>query len=368
MATTPQTTTQVKKTAAAADAGAKSGIKVFKPGEVLFNQNDRAESLYIIQKGQIRLFVPKGRGFVDIAILRSGEVIGEMAYFDEAANKRSVSAAAIVTTEVVEISFNAFGKALQGLNPWFKTIVHTLADRLRKTNDKVKQLETNSVGFGKDGKVAEYVFFHNVDIVKMLSLLFMIFKSHGEMVNNKLQFHHDQIKFYGVEIFNIQEIKFEEFLPILKKLNIIDIGPDANGLLKIISVSNIELLRVVLLFFNTQRMLGDEKRMKISSRCEKILIKLYQQLAPNAATYKNGMAQGDLSAALDALKAEKIIVTEEDFTDAIKAGIGDDIVVGAGNKLVSQINYTKLSKLLPCIRLTNMIGEINDSKSGGNKY
>jgi CRP-like cAMP-binding protein len=370
MVTTPPPAKKTPAPAAAAAPAAekKSGIKTFKPGEVLFNQNDRAESLYIIQKGQIRLFVPKGRGFVDIAILRSGEVIGEMAYFDEASNKRSVSAAAIVTTDVVEISFNAFGKALQGLNPWFKTIVHTLADRLRKTNDKVKQLESNSVGFGKDGKVAEYVFFHSIDVVKMLSILYLIMKTHGELVNNRMQFHHDQLKLYGIEIFNIQEIKFEEFLPILKKVNLIDIGPDANGLQKIISVANIENLRVIMLFFNTQRLLGDEKKMKISPRCEKILVKLYQQLLPQQETFKGGFAEGNLTQVLAALKAEKQIVTEEDFADAIKAGLGDDIVVGSANQLTSKINFLKLQKLLPAIRLMNILTEINDTKSGTNKY
>ena len=124
----------------------KSGIRTFKPGEVLFNENDPATSLYIIQKGQIRLFRPKGRGFVDLAILRSGEVIGEMAYFDEKSRRRSCSASAIVTTEVIEISFVAFAKTMEGLNPWFKTIINTLANRLRKTNERVKELETNSVG------------------------------------------------------------------------------------------------------------------------------------------------------------------------------------------------------------------------------
>lgn len=357
-----------KKPAVKATTEKKSGIRVLKPGEVLFNQNEKADSLYIIQKGQIRLFVPKGRGFVDIAILRSGEVIGEMAYFDELANKRSCSAAAIVTTEVVEISFNAFGKALQGLNPWFKTIVTTLADRLRKTNEKVKQLETNSVGFGKDGKVSEYVFFHNVDVVKMLSLMLLLMKTYGELVNNRLQFHYDQIKTYGIEIFNIPEIKFEEFLPLLVKSQIIEIGPDVNKFMKIISVKNIEILKIVMFFFNTQRMIADDKRMNISPRCEKILEKAYLQMLPNENEFKEGVGILNLSAVLSALKEEKYIVTEGDFADAITGGLADDIVVGDGNRLISKVNYTKLKKMLPCIRLTNAVAELNKIKSGSMKY
>src|SRR5690606_25733337 len=134
----------IKPSATAASSQKKSGIRSFKPSEVLFHENDIAQSLFIIQTGQIRLYRPKGRGFVELAILRAGEVIGEMAYFDEKSRRRSCSAQAIVTTEVIEISFPGFEKTMAGLNPWFKTIITTLADRLRKTNERVKSLETNS--------------------------------------------------------------------------------------------------------------------------------------------------------------------------------------------------------------------------------
>ncbi len=62
-----------------AKVGKNSLLSQYEPGEIIFNIRDKANSLYIIQKGQIRLFVPKGKGYVDLAILRSGEVIGEMA-------------------------------------------------------------------------------------------------------------------------------------------------------------------------------------------------------------------------------------------------------------------------------------------------
>lgn len=165
--------------AAAAQTNKKSGMRTFKQGETIFKKDEPADSLFIIQKGQIRLFLPKGRGFVELAILRTGEVIGEMGYFDEKATRRSCSAEALTTVEVIEISYLAFGKTMEGLNPWFKTIINTLADRLRKTNDKVKQLESNSVGLSSGDKVGSYTFFNNSDILKLISLTYMCFKTHG---------------------------------------------------------------------------------------------------------------------------------------------------------------------------------------------
>src|SRR5665647_717625 len=106
----------------------KSGLRQLKPGEIIFNDGEIADSLFIIQKGQIRLFKPKGKGFIELAVLRSGEVIGEMAFFDEdgSGKKRSCSASAITPVEIIEISFVAFGKTMSSLNPWFKTIINTL--------------------------------------------------------------------------------------------------------------------------------------------------------------------------------------------------------------------------------------------------
>ncbi len=54
----------------------KSGIKTLHAGEILFNEGDLATSMYIIQKGQLRLFRPKGKGFIELRIAgwRSGSV------------------------------------------------------------------------------------------------------------------------------------------------------------------------------------------------------------------------------------------------------------------------------------------------------
>jgi CRP/FNR family cyclic AMP-dependent transcriptional regulator len=156
---------------------AGSGLRQLKPGEILFNDGEKANSLFIIQKGQLRLFKPKGKGFIEIATLRAGEVIGEMAYFDDdGGGKRSCSASAMVGSEVIEISFSAFAKTMSGLNPWFKTIINTLANRLRQTNSRVKELESNSasVNYGT-GKHSGYEFFKANDVIKILGTFYLVF-------------------------------------------------------------------------------------------------------------------------------------------------------------------------------------------------
>ncbi len=354
-----------KKTPAPANAAVatqkKSGLKTFNAGDIIFNENDNADSLYIIQTGQIRLFLPKGRGFVDIAILRAGEVIGEMAYFDETSRKRSCSASAIVTTQVVEISFIAFEKTMASLNPWFKTIINTLATRLRKTNSKVKELESASVAFGKDGKVADYKFIHSTDITKFLSILYLGMKTHGELKGGAIQLHLDKIKFYAFDIFNYPEIKFEELIHLLVTNGQMSLENDPTGLPKILQVNDLELLRKFLLFFNTQRLTADDKKLKISDKCEKLLKKILEQLA--SKNIKIEKTAANLSIIFEEFKAKNVPITNEDLADAIKAGFCGDIMIGTGNVMSVDVSYEKLKQTFPSIKVMNAINKLNESKA-----
>lgn len=340
----------------------KSGLKVLQPGEVLFNENDQAESLYIIQKGQIRLFRPKGRGFVDLAVLRVGEVIGEMAYFDPSSRKRSASASAIVQTEVIEISFQALDKTMTGLNPWFKTLINTLADRLRKSNEKVKNLESNSMGFGGAGKTAEYKFFQSQDIIRILSLLFLVFRSHGAVgEDGKHVVTLARLKMYAFEIFNIQEAKYEEFIQLLKEEQLVLQDVDVEGM-PALKVKDPEIFRQFQVFFNAQRLMEDAKKLTISSKCERFLTKVLEQvidLEPN----DDAQVQCNLTEILEWFKERNISIGIDDFKEALAAKFCGDLVVGAGGKMYTMINIDYLKKMFPVVKFQNAINKVNESKA-----
>jgi CRP/FNR family transcriptional regulator, cyclic AMP receptor protein len=349
----------------ASGAQKKSGIKKFESGAVIFKENDNAESLFIIQKGQVRLYRPKGRGFVDIAVLRSGEVIGEMAYFDDGDKRRSCSASAIVPTEIIEISFAAFGKTMQGLNPWFKTIINTLADRLRKTNEKVKSLESNSLGFGQGGKISSYKFFHNVDIIKMLSFLYLCFKIYGVKSDHGSTLHIDKFKFYIIDLHGFQEVKYEEFMHLLINENFIKMTKDSTGLEKIINVRDIELLRDLFMYINAQRVAGEDKQIIIGHRCELLLEVILKQITDKGIDKPK--TQVNVSMALDTLEEEGAIVSEEDLKDAVEVGICEDILVDGNNMRTSVVDVLKIKKMFPPIKLLNAVTRFNDKKMGDDR-
>lgn len=343
---------------------AKSGLKIIKPGEVLFNEGDKAKSLYIIQRGQLRLFRPKGKGYIELAVLRAGEVIGEMSYFDnDNGGKRSCSAAALVSTEVIEISFTAFAKTMAGLNPWFKTIINTLADRLRNTNSKVKELESNSTSVDySTGKQKGYEFFKNHDVIKVLGTLFLVLKSHGEKNPAGVAVHKKTLNLYSNEIFNINEAKTETIFHIFQELGLLELQKDQDGFPKILVFKELESIRGLFIFFNTQKHLTEDKKLKIGFKCEAFLEKVWERLKTQEPP-EIGMSILEIDDLLAYWKERKMDIGLDHLEEARTHAIVGEVIVGDQNKLLLEVSYMKLQKLLPTIRFMNMVEKCNREKS-----
>lgn len=359
---------------------AKSGLKVLKTGDVLFNDGEHAESLFIIQKGQLRLYKPKGKGFIEIAVLRSGEVIGEMAYFDVdgGGNKRSCSAAAMVPTEVIEISFTAFGKTMNSLNPWFKTIINTLATRLRKTNNKLKELESNStsLSYGQ-GKVASYEFMKSNDVIKALGTIFLVFKSHGEQDDLGFSLHRKTLDLYATDVYGISEAKLDAIIFSLRDLNWLEINEDQDKTPNLYTMKNLELIRSLFIFYNTEKHLPDDKRMKISQNCQTFLEKILQYLPNNPVEDIPNIKKPDefekrtvkytqrynLTPILEEFKNRNILINPDHLEDARSISVTGEVMMFNG-KVMVEIDIAKLQKMYPVIKFVNLILKANREKSG----
>lgn len=340
----------------AGSAQKKSGIKTLQPGEVLFNEGDTANSMYIIQKGQLRLFRPKGKGFIELTVLRSGEVLGEMSYFDPDSKKRSASAAAITQVDIIEISFTALEKTMAALNPWFKTLINTLADRLRKSNERVKALENNSIGFS-----GEFKFFQSADIVKILSLLFFAFRSLGDTKEGKTSLHLSKLKMYAVDIFNVNEAKLEEFIQLLINEKITEVAMDDEGAPKILMIKEPETFRIFQVFFNAQRSMKDDKKLIISNKCEKFLIKAMEQvegMEPEA-----GAVEVDLSKIVAYFKEYNVPITLDDFQGARNAKFCGEYRMEDSGRVTAMLNIDYLKKMFPVVRFMNALNRVNDAKA-----
>lgn len=360
-------------------AQSKSGLKNLKPGEILFNDGEVADSLFIIQKGQVRLFKPKGKGFVELAVLRAGEVIGEMAYFDEdgSGKKRSCSASAITPVEIIEISFAAFGKTMQSLNPWFKTIINTLVTRLRKTNTRIRELEDNQTSVSYGGKHSGYEFMKPIEVMRILGTVFLVFKAHGEVTSQALSINRKVLTLYTQEMYQIMEVKLESILTLLTHLGWLEIRDDAEGLPNQLLLKNLEVIRQIFIFYNTERHLPEEKKMRIGEKCEMLIakmielapsnplvdipnLKITEENVPKFTKYYN------ISHALDEFKAKNIVVNANHLEDGKNVFFGE-VFMKDGAVLV-EIDFGKMQKLYPIIRFMNAIKKSNAEKAPGGAF
>lgn len=361
--------------APAASNQAKSGMRTLKAGEILFNDGEVAESLFIIQKGQIRLFKPKGKGFIELAVLRSGEVIGEMAFFDEdgSGKKRSCSASAITPVEIIEISFVAFGKTMQTLNPWFKTIINTLANRLRKANGRIKELEDNQASVSYGGKHGGYEFMKPIEVMRCLGVLFLVFKAHGEVKGQTLEVHRNTLNLYSADMFQIMEVKQESILNLLVSLGWLEIKDDSDKIPNVLVTGQLELIRQLFIFYNTERHIPEEKRMRISERCEMIIAKMLEKMPSNQPIDIPNLRITEeikpkytkyyvLNPVLEEFKNKNIPVNPEHLDDGRNIGLFGEVVMKDGSVFI-EADMAKVQKMYPVIRFINAIKKSNTEKA-----
>jgi CRP/FNR family transcriptional regulator, cyclic AMP receptor protein len=113
--------------------------RLYKPGQALFSDGDPSRSMFIIKKGAISIRKRRGNGTIEIGRALSGEVIGELSFFDR--KPRSASAVAIIEVEAIEITFESLEKIYISIPDYMKTMVASLAERLRRANEMIIRLQ-----------------------------------------------------------------------------------------------------------------------------------------------------------------------------------------------------------------------------------
>ncbi|MEO0095445.1 MAG: Crp/Fnr family transcriptional regulator [candidate division WOR-3 bacterium] len=124
--------------------------KVLNPGEILFNEGDRGDVMYLIKEGQIKITKGKGPDERVLAVLKEGDFFGEMAIID--GSPRSATATAISKTSLLIIDKETFRSKIRE-NPLIEYILETLTKRLRNADEQIKLLTIKS----EERRVVAYI-------------------------------------------------------------------------------------------------------------------------------------------------------------------------------------------------------------------
>jgi CRP/FNR family cyclic AMP-dependent transcriptional regulator len=119
-------------------------------GEVLFNEGDDGNQLYVVTEGKIKLgrTSPDGRENL-LAILGPGQMFGELSFFDP--GPRSATATAVTDVELKSLGHEALSPVLVAHPDVAHALLNQLAGRLRRTNEVVGDLVFSDV----PGRVAK---------------------------------------------------------------------------------------------------------------------------------------------------------------------------------------------------------------------
>ncbi len=131
------------KTPSTGGAPPNTSLRFFRPGQYLFREGEASRCMYLIKKGTVSIRKMKGPAYVEIARIYSKEVLGELSFFDR--NPRSAAAVAISEVEALEISFESLDKIYAGVPDYLKTIIASVAERLRKADDTIRRLQRNVI-------------------------------------------------------------------------------------------------------------------------------------------------------------------------------------------------------------------------------
>ncbi|OUR97182.1 hypothetical protein A9Q84_12715 [Halobacteriovorax marinus] len=336
-----------------------------KAHDQIFRENDIAEAMYIVKRGIVRLYKPKGKGFIELATIHSGELIGEMSYFDEGNKKRSCSAETLVDTELVEIKFADFSHMMNSTNPWFQTIINTLVARLLNSNKKVTNFESNSVSINYANKGANdlYKFFKDIDIVRLFSIFYLAIKGQeeeGVEDDDDIIIHKEIFSYFATDIFNFNETKITEFLEILENSFLIELVEDIEGELDNILVLNVDLIKRSFIFFNKQRQLPDQKKTSLDERSLKFFSEILRKHKEKPFIGENPLI--DFTDLINEFKENfNIYISMSDFKKPIAMELLDEPKFNQEQRIVAHVNIEKLESLIPLLLVKKEFASFNEN-------
>ena len=113
-----------------------SDILEVKSGEYVMRDGEESTQMYYLQSGSLAVFKLKGGAEKQIGTIYSGELVGEMSFLDN--QPRSSSVKAISDCKLMVIPHEKFEKFFNDQPAWYKALINTLLERLRKANTRIR--------------------------------------------------------------------------------------------------------------------------------------------------------------------------------------------------------------------------------------
>lgn len=128
--------------------------KIFKAGEIIFQENGEGTEMYYISSGKVSVYKMINAEKVCLAEFGPGEVIGEMSLFVK--DKRSATVQALETTRVTIYDRQTIIPGIRSNPKVACKLIITLINRLKEAHRLINQLEgiksSYQIMYGKPNK------------------------------------------------------------------------------------------------------------------------------------------------------------------------------------------------------------------------
>jgi CRP/FNR family cyclic AMP-dependent transcriptional regulator len=111
----------------------------FEKGDIIFQKDDPGQSLFIVETGQVRIYMPGVQGTdLTLAVMGPGEFFGDMSLLD--GRSRSASASAITESVLTTIERQDFTALIRARPDSALAILAEIAKRIRETDQMASDL------------------------------------------------------------------------------------------------------------------------------------------------------------------------------------------------------------------------------------
>lgn len=334
------------------------GAKRLQKGDLLFKEGDGSNAMYLIRGGMVRIFKKKGDSQIEIDTLRSGQIVGEMAFLD--GNPRSASAEALMDTELVEISKSVYDNTMVQVPEWVKVLLKAIVARLRSTTTKMKNLESSSMEMNYEDGRRNFVFLSPHDALKLSAAVLLVgtLSKEDAPEGKKVKLH--SLERYTNQVMGIPVAKMTCFLDILKQANILHISENNQD----VALKDASLLEALIQYVCDENMLEPAKRHDLSLRGFLVM----GLIAKHLDKFPRDEASGFSSVNVVEVKKlgtganGKEPFRMDEFTELVKIGYASTLTVVSNDEQTTLVQPDPFKRAYRIQRILKIIDAMNEEK------
>lgn len=311
-------------------------IKELKKGDLLFREGDTSDAMYVIKKGRIAITKNKGSGEVELAELGPGEMLGEMAFFDN--KPRSAGARAKQDSTVIALPFSALYTQFKTFPEWLKAMVKNVNGKLRDANAKIKNLERETA--------AETTAFNSYMVTRLCAIISLIGYKAGVKEDEGLVIPYHMLRNYCIQIFQAPTSKLDIMIDALQGMQIMKLEDLGEGKKKVTILKH-EFLSKFVDWYNDYLFKDESKRITITEKelpGLRALVFYGQKQTPN----ENGEVTVSLTDIQNNSMKDLGFLVSTNATDSLaEKGLVQEKQSGEGGALTQKFIFKDVATVLP---------------------